>query len=128
MPETINFTVGAFVENGPRISFSDQIEIDAYDKFEVEITEGQSKTIQLIPADTSTVKCLVIQSDHYDETITYLVNGAGSPIVLDTLQNYFGEGAVSALDHDSPPSNLVVSNNSANNIHLQILVGRNATS
>ena len=48
MAEVIDLTVSAKVKNGPTISFFNSLGIDAYDKLNVLVTTGATKTIQLV--------------------------------------------------------------------------------
>ena len=127
MPEIIDIAFSARVKNGPTIAFSNSLEVAAYDKLEVSVSAGGVETIQLIPIATTAVTCLVIQSSQYSPSITYQVNGGGDAIVLDSSQSFMGVGAVSALDSAAQPSTLVFTNGLADDVQIQILVGRSAT-
>ncbi len=126
MTELLEINLNAQVKNGPTIAFGSSIELDAYDKLEVTIADGSGSTLQLVPAATSAVQCLFVQSSEYSTGLTYQVNGAGTAIALDRPQSFIGVGAVSALDSAAPPSTLVFDNASGTDVNIQILVGRTA--
>jgi hypothetical protein len=132
MPEIIDISVSARIQNGPAMAFATSMELNAYDKIEVSIPgtvsgggSAGNETVQLIPVATNEVKCLVIQATQYGVDLSYEVNGAGTAIVLDSPQCFIGEGAVSSLA-GAPPSTLVFTNNLADDVDITILVGRSA--
>lgn len=128
MSEVINITVSAKVKNGPGVSFSSPLEIDAYDKLNVVVAAGGApKTIQLLPSGTASVHFLLVKSSQYSDQLSYTVNGAGSKIILDTPQNFIGLGSLAALDDSSDPETLVFTNDLAEDVNVNILVGRNVT-
>lgn len=126
MAEGINLTVCAKVKNGPTISFSSILNVDAYDKLNVPVITGETKTIQLVPAGTPSVHFLLIKSSHYSDQISYKVNNGGSTITLDSPQSFVGEGSLTALDDAGVPETLVLTNSLPNDIDIQILIGRTA--
>lgn len=128
MSEVINITVSAKVKSGPTVSFSESLKIDAYDKLNVVVASGGApETIQLLPSGTTSVHFLLIKSSRYSDQLSYKVNGAGSEILIDTPQNFIGLGSLAALDDSSDPETLVFTNNLADDVNIQILVGRNVT-
>ena len=127
MAERINITVSAKIKSGPSISFSESLSVDAYDKLDIVVAPGTPKTIQLLPPGTTSVHLLLIKSSQYSDQISYTVNGAGSTIILDTPQNFIGLGSLATLDDANDPATLVFTNDLAEDVNIQILVGRNAT-
>lgn len=126
MAEVINITVSAKIKSGPIISFSESLNVDAYDKLDVTVAPGAPSTIQLLPPGTTSVHFLLIQSSQYSDQISYMVNGAGSTIILDTPQNFIGLGSLAALDDVNDPATLVFTNSLAEDVNIQIFIGRNA--
>jgi len=49
MPEKINWTLNVQVVGGPKISASDPLEVEAYDKIEAVIPAGGSATVNVQP-------------------------------------------------------------------------------
>lgn len=127
MAEVINITVSAKIKSGPSISFSESLNVDAYDKLDVTVAPGAPSTIQLLPPGTTSVHFLLIKSSQYSHQISYTVNGAGSTIILDTPQNFIGLGSLAALDDVNDPATLVFTNGLAEDVNIQIFIGRNAT-
>lgn len=128
MAEVINLTVNAKIKNGPTVAFAQSFDIDAYDKLATTLTQGIPKTIQLIPSGSDSVYFLMIKSSHYSDQVSYTVNDAATDIVLDSPQSFSGAGSLKALDSGSDPSTLVFTSELAEDVSIQILVGRNATS
>ena len=126
MAEVIDITVSAKVKNGPSVSFFSSMNVDAYDKLDVDVLKTKTKTIQLVPSVADSVTLLLIKSDHYSELITYRVNGAGPVIKLDTPQSFIGLGSLDALDDTNVPESIEVTNNSTSDLNIEILVGRKA--
>ena len=128
MAEVINLAVNAKITSGPTVSFSNTLNVDAYDKLHVVIPPGGPTTIQLLPPGTTSVQLLLLKSDQYSDQISYTVNGAGSTITVDTPQSFIGEGSLAALDDDNVPETLEFTNNLLVDVNIEILVGRNAIS
>ncbi len=126
MPEEVNISVNAKIKNGPNISFSLSKDIEAYAKLDFQVDNGETKTIQLLPAGTTSVQFLLIKSSRYDKKISYKANGAGTKIILDTPQCFIGAGSMAALVASNVPESLEFKNNLTEDgaITIQILVGR----
>lgn len=126
MPEEINISVNAKIRNGPDISFSVPQKIGAYDKLDFEVVKGETKTIQLVPTNATSVQFLLIKSSQYDKKISYKVNGAGTKIILDTPQCFIGVGSMAALVATNVPETIEFKNALTQDdaIRIQILVGR----
>ena len=130
MPETIKWTLNVNVLEGPRISESNTVSVDAYDKIEVVVSAGVSgEDIQVQPGDAGQVQFLLISSDQYSDDLSYSVNTAeadpGNRTKLDSLQLLVGDGAVGLLGQ--PPNTLFFYNQTASDASIHILVGRKAT-
>lgn len=124
MAEVIDIRVSAKVRNGISISFSVPLDIEAYGKLNVDIVAGATKTIPLLPSGTTDVRFLLIKSSQYDKKISYRVNGAGTKIIVDTPQTFIGAGSLAALVASNVPESLEFKNDLADDINIQILVGR----
>lgn len=128
MAEVINISVNAKIKSGPTVSFSNSLSIDAYDKLDITVEPGAPATVvQLLPAGTTSVHLVIIKSSVYSDLITYTVNGAGADIAVDTPQSFIGAGSLTALAGAAIPETLEFTNGTADDITIQILVGRNAT-
>ncbi len=126
MSEEINISVNAKIRNGPDISFSVSQKMEAYEKLDFKVVKGDPKTIQLLPAGTTSVQFLLIKSSQYDKNISYRVNGAGTKILLDTPQCFIGAGSMAALVATNVPETLEFKNAlpEGEDITIQLLVGR----
>jgi hypothetical protein len=101
MSEKINWTLNVQVVGGPKISASQTLIVDAYDKIDVVIPGGDSTTpgtatVEVQPGGSGQVQFLLITSSLYDANLTYSVDG-GSAIQLDAPQLLMGNGAIGLL-------------------------------
>lgn len=110
------------VVKGPKVSASDTIEVDAYDKIEAVIPVGGSATVNVQPDDGA--QFLLVRAGSY-ENLTYEVDGSGTTVTLDGLHVLIGSGAVSLLG--STQKQFVFSNGGIADVTVDILVGRDAT-
>lgn len=120
MGEKISWNYVTQALNGPSLSAAGDIEVDAYDKFEVTVGDTATQAVNLVPAGT--VSLLVINPASPDAKLTYKVGGNDVP--LDGPQVLIGAGAVSLL---GGTSNLSFTNNTGADAVIDILVGRDAT-
>lgn len=130
MAEKINWAVDVQIVGGPKIAVSQTVSVDAYDKIEVVVAEGtDAEDIEVQPGGAGQVQFLLIRSNKYDANLTYSINApVGTPgdrIKLDALQVLIGEGAVGLLG--DPPQTLYFYNQVDQDVAIQILVGRKAT-
>ena len=127
MSEKINWTLNVQVIGGPKLSASNTMTVDAYDKIQVAIEAGETdKKVEVQPGGAGHVQFLLILSDPYDELLTYKVNDSGGTAVkLDGPHLLIGKGAVALLS--SAPSSFFFSNGLSKNASVEILIGREAT-
>lgn len=132
MPERINWKMDVQVSGGPKIKASQTLTVEAYDKIEVSLAvDASAEDVWVQPGTVvGQVKILVIKSSKYSDTLTYSVNdtedNAENRIKLDALQVLIGDGAVGLLG-ETPPQSLYFYNETGEEITIQILVGRKAT-
>lgn len=131
MSVKINWSCNIQVINGPKLSGSDTIEVDAYDNIEVTVPKKGNDvgkaTVEVQPGAQTKVMFLLIQAGTYQGApLTYKVDGSNKPAVkLDAQQLMIGSGAVSLLD--GSPTKLNFENSGAADIPVRILIGRKAT-
>ena len=128
MSEKINWTLNVQVVGGPKMSASQTVTVDAYDKIQLTVDAGaQDKEVEVQPGPEGRVQFLLISSDQFGDDLTYKVNDAtGDAIKLDAQQLLIGDGAVGLLGA-SPPETLSFTNHLPQNVNIEVLVGRNAT-
>lgn len=129
MPEQLKWNLDLQIVHGPKLSLAGDLDIEAYDKVSADIINNAAAvTIDVQPGDAGEVRFLLVRSDRYGEGLTYKVNGTGAPVTLDQPQFFLGTGAVGVLD--TAPKTLEVENKlaSAEDVELEILVGRSAVS
>jgi hypothetical protein len=127
MTERLKWNLNLQMVRGPSVALAGDLSVDAYDKVSVDIEHGApAVSIDVQPGDADEVLFLLIQSDRYGEGLTYRVNGAGDPVVLDQPQFFLGAGAVGVLN--AAPQTLEVENNLTvgEAARLEVLVGRKA--
>lgn len=127
MSSTVNLSLRVSVASGPSISISKAVTVEAYDKIDVTVAAGDSdKVVEIQPGASSQVQILLIKASEYGADLTYKVHDvAATPIVLDQDQLYLGQGQVGLLG--AQIDKLLFTNNLANNVTIEILVGRDAT-
>jgi hypothetical protein len=122
MSEELIWNATVRVKDGPQLTASGVIEVDAYDKVSVGIPAGaQDLVVDLGPGGAGKATCLVILPDKPNAKLTYKQDG--DQIKLDQPQFFFG-GAVELTGN---PASLKFSNSDAADATVQILIGRDAT-
>jgi hypothetical protein len=115
------------VAGGPGISATYTLSLDAYDLIDVTVNDGEvDAAIEVQPGGAGQVQLLMVGSDHYDANLSYKVDAPANPShVLDRPLLLSGLGGVGLLG--GPPSQLLFTNATGQNVGIQILVGREAT-
>jgi hypothetical protein len=129
MPTTIKWSLDVEVSQGPEISVSRNLTVDAYDKIDVAVADGDTETVAVQPSAVADVQFLLIISDQYGASLTYEVSDSsttGATIALDAPQSFVGVGALGLLG--AAPQNLEFVNSLGSDASIQIIVGRNVTS
>jgi hypothetical protein len=103
------------------MSWTDDIDVEAYDRIQVTVDAGATLKVDLAPAASanSPVKLLVISPEKPDAKLTY-----GSDVQLDGPHILLGQGAVSLL---GGAATLDFKNGTDAPARIDILVGRDAT-
>ena len=122
MPEKINWTLNVQVVGGPKVSASDTLDVEAYDKIEAVIPAGGSATIDVQPGTGA--QFLLITAGSYAD-MTYEVDSSGTTVTLDGPHVLIGSGAVGLLG--STQNQFEFSNAGGEDVTVDILVGRDAT-
>ena len=98
MAEQIEWSFNARLVDGPSISYSGKFDVEAYDKFEIEIDASAGpavdKAVDVQPGGG--VQFLLITASAYDPPLTYEVDG-GATHDLDAPVALVGSGAVNAF-------------------------------
>ena len=131
MPTTIQCTLKAAVDGGPRSVVNHAVEVDAYDRVDATIEAGDEVELAVQPSgSTDDVHLLFITASAYSDDVTYDVgDGSGqaeTDVKLDGPQLFLGTGATGVLG--AAPDTLTVDNGGADPVTVSILVGRVATS
>ena len=124
MSEKLSIQVNVKAESGPGISVAEIIEVDAYDKIDVDIEAGASDfEVQLQPGVAAQVQLLAVKPEQ--QGLTYKLDTAATAIALDEPLLLIGKSGMGLLD--TAPQKLFFGNASGDAIGVQILVGRMAS-
>lgn len=120
---TIKYTVDLQVSGGPKLNFTDNVTVDAYDSIDITLAKDETKTVAVQPGNADKVKLLFIKSSvasaavHFenkdDKDLVTLLN----PVLL------VGD-AVAILAN--PPKDMKFKNGHTAPVTITILVGRSA--
>jgi len=123
------------VDDGPMLSVSTSLDVDAYDVIEKEIADGGNATLPVQLEAAGNVKLLFIKASAYPETsseLTYkatksdgsdLTPTAATEYELDQPHMYNGDSVQAVAD---APQYIKFTNGSAKAVTVTILVGRTA--
>ena len=121
MAEQLLWSVMVKAVDGPQVSVSGTMPVEAYDKLGVTVAAGATQQVDLSPGGTAEVTAVVISPATPDALLTYDVGG--NDIALDAPHVLLG-GAVALI---SDPTSLTFTNGTAADTEITILVGRDAT-
>ena len=123
---TISWKLDVSVAGGPSEAIAQSVSAEAYDKIEVELTDGAPEQTVEIGAATGDVLYLLVTSTEYGSGLSYKVNATGNPShVLDGPLQLAGSGAIGLLGFS--PTALLFTNALGTNATVEILVARDAT-
>ncbi len=137
MAGKITWTLNVQVSQGPNVSATDQLAVEAYDKIDVVVNgtdnggdETVSTEVEIQPSAAGQVQFLLIKSSQYHATdLTYSVSTAEPDKTLrkklDALQVLIGHGAVELLG--PALDSLFFYSGLAEDVTIEVLVGRDAT-
>lgn len=131
MPTKLKATLKVEVAGGSTLSATHEIDAEAYDRIDVTVPTGSpnTATVEVQPGTAGQVRLLLITASAYPEDtagaaqLTYVVDG-GDPADLDAPLLVVGTGAVALL---GAVNEIVFTNDSAEEVDVTILVGRDAT-
>lgn len=119
----IKYSVDVQVAGGPRLTYNDALEVDAYDRLDIVIPEGNAATaVDVQPGGAGDVQLLAIRAGVADNKVQFQ-NGAGIWVGLKSPVLLTGEtvGILAAV-----PSTLTFRNALTAPVTVTILVGRKA--
>lgn len=127
MAEKIVWSIKVQVEDGPTVSGSGEMLLEAYDKADILVKENQEKTLDVLPGDPKTAQLVMISSDNFKDlscTIDPEANNnkGEKTIALSAPVLLIGEGPVGLLGSIDKP--LKFSNASTKEARITVLVGR----
>ncbi|MBN1428169.1 MAG: hypothetical protein JXB07_07280 [Anaerolineae bacterium] len=138
MPHNIAISSSIKIPNGPMVPLSQTLTVDAYDKIDVTIPANTTEQeVQLVPAASPPVSFMLVASDWYGGNLSYTANAKKSATVppapplpsfnLDSPHLLMGRGALTMMVDSGVPQTLYFDNQSGNDAHVVILIGRDAT-
>ena len=123
---TISWKLDVSVAGGPSQAVAQSVSAEAYDRIEVELTDGAPEQTVEIGAATGDVLLLLVTATEYGSGLSYKINATGNPShALDGPLQLAGSGAIGLLGF--APTALLFTNTLGTNATVQILVGRDAT-
>lgn len=126
MPETVAYVTSVVVTAGPKVSFTETLTVEAYNRLSIPVTKGASQKVFLGTAD-SEIRLLLIKSSKYDAAlVTFTIQSATIERVLDMPFLAAGKAAVSLLAAASPTF-LTFKNGLTEDILIDILIARDPT-
>jgi hypothetical protein len=130
MSEKINWTLHVEVNGGPKVTQSETIECEAYDKVELSLEPATTQNVEVQPSAVGQVQFLLITSTEYGSALKYKLYEADGVTLttakqLDGPHLLVGRGAVALLVED--PVKFQIENQLTDAATVQILVGRDAT-
>jgi hypothetical protein len=128
MATELKATIRVDVAGSGTLAATHKIDAEAYDRIDVALpakTNGDTvKVVDVQPGDAGQVQLLLITASQYQPALTYTVD-ARPPVELDAPQLLVGKGAVGLLG--GAVNAIEFTNANAQDIKVQILVGRDAT-
>ncbi len=122
----ISWTIDIEVDGGPGHAIAQAVEVEAYDKVTVNITDGGPETTVELGVATGDVQFLLITASDYGAALTYKLNDTGNPAhALDGPVQLAGAGAIGLLGF-APTALLVENALGSGDVTLEVLVGRMA--
>jgi hypothetical protein len=123
MSETIRWSVQVRVDRGPAVSVAPAVTVDAYDKLELSVPAGATRTAAVQPGTAAQVELLLVTSSRYhDADLSYELGG--ETILLDGPQLFTGAGMLSLFGAD--PTSMEVTNGLDEDVTVTVLVARSA--
>ncbi len=127
MTYQISWSFSFRIAGGPTKSGTGSLSAEAFDSISISIPAAvNDQQVEIQPGGENQVQAIVIAASRYHSDLTYKVNAAGNPAIrLDQPHVFAGEGLNVLLD--PAVSNLFFSNNTAEDIRVEVLVCRDAT-
>lgn len=126
MSETINWTFAFQVQNGPKMTATQTLNVDTYDKSATTIKKGAKVLMEA--GDAAEMQFLLLTASVYDPTLTYQIapdNKQGPEHKLDAPLLLIGSGGLAFLDQQS--ITVQVTNKSDKDVTIEMLIGRSTT-
>lgn len=118
--ESINWSATASVAGGPVISGNGKTVADGYDKFEVLLPAGGSKTLSVAPGNWGDLQLLLISPAKADPALTYDSGSGDTPLAGPLF--LIGGDATALLGNGA--ATLTLKNGTAADVGVDILVAR----
>lgn len=128
MPHQINLSFDATVDGQTFVSSTRTFSANAYDSIDHTIAEDTTSEVTIadvLPADPTQVRVLLLTADVYGESLKFKFDGGGLSPLEDPLL-LFGPQVDTLLSQ--PGQNLIVENGTGSDVRLRVLVGRESSS
>jgi len=134
MRQKISWSVTAAVEDGPKLTASQTIEVGAYDKVKSVVpqkdpnnNQAGTATLEVQPSSqVDAIRFFAVSSDRYGKDLTFTVmTGGAADVVLEGPLVLVGEGIGTLLQ--TAPKKLKFSNGMDIDATVEVVVGREAS-
>ena len=126
MPETVAYVTSVVVAAGPKVSFTEALEVEAYNRLSIPVKKLGSQKV-FLGTDDSEIRLLLIKSSKYDPVlVTFTIQSAATERVLDMPFLVAGKAAVSLLGA-ATPTFLTFKNGLGEDITIDIFLARDPT-
>lgn len=128
MTKSVKWNLSVFVEGGPSLSSSEDMDADAVDVVSIKVPSGGSSTVDVQPGDLKEVQFLYIKSDLYDDVKYKFNNGTkdSAEVTLDK-DHVLTSGELVAQFEISPNKVKFRNVNLSTDANVEIVVARSAT-
>jgi len=123
----ISWTLNLLVNQGPKFPFSETLQVQAYDKVEVDVPAGGEAKVNVQSGELNNIELLLITCGDRPadaKRLYYTVNDDKAQVDLSKLHLVMGKGAYGLLKN--APKYLTFKNEDANPVTVTILVARKA--
>lgn len=128
MTKNVKWNLSVYVEGGPSLSSSEDMDADAVDVVSIKVPKAGSSTVDVQPGELDEVQFLYIKSDLYDD-VKYKFNDGttdSAEVILDK-DHVLTSSELVARFEVSPNKATFTNSNATTDANVEIVVARSAT-
>lgn len=128
LTKSVKWNLSVYVEDGPSLSSSEDMDADAVDVVSVKVAKAGSSTVDVQPGELDEVQFLYIKSDLYND-VKYKFNDGTTDSAEVTLDkdHILTSGELVARFDVSPNKITFTNSNATTDANVEIVVARSAT-